>query len=294
MRYLVTGVKGQLGYDIVKELNKRGITDIAALDIDDMDITNKEEVDAVIKKYNPDVIYHCAAWTNVDKAQTMENIVMKVNVGGVKNITDASIKVGAKLFYISTDYVFDGTANGLYDELDIPRPMNIYGLTKYLGELEAKRNPKHFITRISWVFGINGNNFVKTMLKLSETHDMLTVVDDQIGSPTYTVDLAKVLVDMADTDKYGLYHINNDGYCSWAEFAKYIMESNNKSTIIKPVTTEEYYKGKDTSTIAYRPRNSKLSKQKLIDNGFTMLPDWHDAVDRYNIELEEQKVLVKK
>lgn len=294
MRYLVTGVKGQLGYDIVRELKKRGLTDIIALDKDDMDITDKEQVNSVIKEYNPDVIYHCAAWTAVDKAESMEDIVRKVNVDGVRNITEASIEVDAKLFYISTDYVFDGTKDGLYTELDEANPKSVYGLTKYLGELEAMKNPKHFITRISWVFGINGNNFIKTMLKLSENHEMLTVVDDQIGSPTYTVDLAKVLVDMADTEKYGLYHVNNDGYCSWAEFAKYIMESNNKKTFIKPVTTEEYYEGKDMSQIAYRPRNSKLSKQKLIENGFDMLPDWHDAVDRYNIELEETKILIKK
>lgn len=293
MRYLVTGVKGQLGYDIVRELKKRGLTDIIALDKDDMDITDKEQVNSVIKEYNPDVIYHCAAWTAVDKAESMEDIVRKVNVDGVRNITEASIEVDAKLFYISTDYVFDGTKDGLYTELDEANPKSVYGLTKYLGELEAMKNPKHFITRISWVFGINGNNFIKTMLKLSENYEMLTVVDDQIGSPTYTVDLAKVLVDMADTDKYGTYHVNNDGYCSWAEFAKYIMESNNKKTVIKPVTTEEYYEGKDMSLIAYRPKNSKLSKQKLVDNGFNMLPDWHDAVDRYNKELEKEKVLKK-
>lgn len=291
MRYLITGCKGQLGFDLVRELNKRGKTNIIALDINEMDITNKKEVDNMISYYNPDVIFHCAAWTQVDKAEELEEAVYKVNVEGTKNITDASIKVGAKLFYMSTDYIFDGKKEGLYTEEDKANPMSVYGKTKYLGELEVKRNPKHFITRISWVFGINGNNFIKTMLKLAETHSELNVVDDQIGSPTYTVDLAKLLIDMADSEKYGTYNVNNSGYCSWAEFAEYIFESNEKQVLVNHVTTEKYLELTNTKQ-AYRPRNSKLSKEKLKNN-FALLPYWKDAVDRYNIELKNKQKIKK-
>lgn len=299
-KYLVTGVNGQLGYDIVKELNERGENDIIALDKNEMDITNKEEVMKIIKAYNPDVIFHCAAWTAVDAAQdgetknedglTKKELCEKVNVEGTKNITDASIEIGAKLIYMSTDYVFDGEKPlaELYKEDDMPNPKSIYGETKYKGEEEVRRNPKHFITRISWVFGINGNNFIKTMLKLADKYDELNVVNDQIGSPTYTVDLAKLLVEMAHTEKYGTYHVNNEGYCSWAEFADYIMKSNGKTTRIKPVTTEEYYAGKDMSKVAYRPKNSKLDKTKLEEE-FYKLPSWQDATDRYCKELQKSK-----
>ena len=266
-RFLITGYNGQLGYDIKRELMARGEYDILAVDINDMDITNKEQVDSVIKSYKPDVIFHCAAWTAVDKAEDEEEKVYDVNVNGTKNIVDASIEVGAKIIYMSTDYVFDGTKDGLYKEDDKANPKSVYGKTKWLGEEEVRRNPNHFITRISWVFGINGNNFIKTMLKLSDTKDELNVVDDQIGSPTYTVDLAKLLVEMAYTNKYGTYHVNNEGYTSWADFAKYIMESNNKKTKINPVSTEEYLEITGTKQ-AYRPRNSKLSKDKLVDAGF--------------------------
>ena len=286
-KYLITGYKGQLGYDIARELVERGETNILAIDKDEMDITNRQQVMDVVKNYNPDVIFHCAAWTAVDKAEEMEDVVRDVNVIGTKNMTDASIEVGAKLVYISTDYVFDGTKDGIYNETDIPNPKSVYGMTKYLGEEEARKNPNHFITRISWVFGVNGNNFIKTMLKLSEKYDELNVVDDQIGSPTYTVDLSKFLVEMVQTDKYGTYHVNNDGYCSWAEFADYIMKSNGKNTKINFVSTEDYYAGKDMSKIAYRPRNSKLDKSKLVDAGFEKLPDWKDATDRYCKELKK-------
>lgn len=285
-KYLITGFKGQLGYDIARELEERGETNYLAVDIDEMDITNRDQVMKIVKAYNPDVIFHCAAWTAVDKAEDMEDKVKKVNVEGTKNLTDASIEVGAKIVYMSTDYVFDGEKEGFYTEDDKTNPKSVYGLTKYQGEEEVRRNPQHFITRISWVFGINGNNFIKTMLKLSENHDSLNVVDDQIGSPTYTVDLAKLLVEMVQTDKFGTYHVNNDGYCSWAEFAKYIMESNNKETKINPVTTEEYLEITGTRQ-AYRPRNSKLDKKKLVDNGFAMLPSWQDATDRYCKELKK-------
>lgn len=282
-KYLVTGASGQLGYDIVNELRERGEYDILPLDSSLMDITNREQVMKIVKAYNPDVIYHCAAWTAVDKAEELPDDCRKVNVEGTKNLTDASIEVGAKIVYASTDYVFDGTKdiNEAYNEEDTPNPKSVYGESKYLGEEEVRRNPNHFISRISWVFGENGNNFVKTMLKLAEKYPELKVVDDQIGSPTYTVDLAKLLVEMAETEKYGTYNINNEGYCSWAEFAKYIMDSNGKETKINPVTTEEYYEGKDMSKIAYRPRNSKLDKSKLESAGFKRLPSWQDATDRY-------------
>lgn len=286
-RYLITGYKGQLGYDIVRELKNCGETDYLAVDIDEMDITNREQVFETIKNYNPDVIFHCAAWTAVDKADEMEEKVRLINVEGTKNIVDASIEVGATTVYISTDYVFDGTKEGYYEETDSVKPMSVYGKAKFDGEEEVRRNPKHFITRISWVFGINGANFIKTMLKLADNHKQITVVNDQIGSPTYTVDLAKILVEMANSNKYGTYHVNNDGYCSWAEFADYIFKSNNKDVEVVPISTEEYIKNNGLQ--AYRPRNSKLSKQKLIDSGFEMLPSWQDATDRYCKEMKIKK-----
>ena len=290
-KYLVTGVTGQLGYDIVNELHERGENDVLGLSSKEMNITDREQVMKIVKAYQPDVIFHCAAWTAVDKAEEEKELCEKVNVEGTKNLTDASIEVGAKLVYISTDYVFDGEKDieEAYKEDDKTNTKNVYGMTKCLGEEEVRRNPNHFITRISWVFGENGNNFVKTMLKLSDKYKELKVVDDQIGSPTYTVDLAKLLVEMGETDKYGTYHVNNEGYCSWAEFAKYIMESNGKETVINPVTTEEYYEGKDMSKIAYRPRNSKLDKSKLEEAGFKRLPSWQDATDRYCKQLTKSK-----
>ena len=293
MRYLITGYNGQLGYDIVRELRKRGYNDYLAIDKDEMDITDRDAVMKVIKDYHPDVIFHCAAWTAVDKAEEMKDACYAVNVVGTRNIVDASIDIGAKILYMSTDYVFDGKKNGFYTEDDLVNPMSVYGNTKYLGEEEVRRNPKHYITRISWVFGINGNNFIKTMLRLSETKRELTVVDDQVGTPTYTVDLARLLVDMALTDKYGTYHSTNEEYCSWAEFAKYIFKSNNIDTKVRPVTTEEYLEIAGSNQ-AYRPRNSKLSKEKLRNSGFELLPTWKSATDRYCDELEEAKILVRK
>ena len=300
-RYLVTGVDGQLGYDVVNELRDRGEEDILALDIKDMDITDRERVMKIVKAYKPDVIFHCAAWTAVDLAEDDETInektgltyketCEKVNVEGTKNITDASIEVGAKLVYMSTDYVFDGekSLDELYTEEDTPNPKSVYGDTKFRGEEEVRRNPNHFITRISWVFGLHGNNFIKTMLKAAKKHPKLTVVDDQIGSPTYTVDLAKLLVEMAETNDYGTYNVNNEEYCSWYEFAKYFMELFGIETPIYPVTTEQYYEGKDMSKIAYRPRNSKLDKSKL-EKHFHRLPTWKDATKRYCKTLKNDK-----
>jgi dTDP-4-dehydrorhamnose reductase/dTDP-4-dehydrorhamnose 3,5-epimerase len=290
-RYLITGFNGQLGYDIARELKKRGETDYLVTDIKDMDITNRDQVFDVITKYQPDVIFHCAAWTAVDKAEKEPDKVFNINVLGTKNVVDASIEVGAKIFYMSTDYVFDGKKDGYYTEEDPVNPMSVYGKTKYLGEEEVRRNPNHFITRISWVFGINGNNFIKTILSLAPTHPEFTVVDDQVGSPTYTVDLSKLLVEMAHSDKYGTYHVNNDGYCSWAEFADYIFKSNGLENKVIPISTEEYIL--KAGPQAYRPRNSKLSKDKLVAALFPMLPTWENATDRYCEELKNEKRLTK-
>ena len=289
MRYLITGVTGQLGYDIVRELEKRGQIDYLAPTSEQLDITDYNKVTKIVTEYQPDVIFHCDAGTKVDKAEEEKELCQKVNVLGTKNITEASIAVNAKIIYISTDYVFNGQKKGIYYPDDDVNPQNIYGKTKYLGEEETRRNPKHYIARISWVFGINNHNFVKTMLKLADTHSSLNVVDDQVGSPTYTVDLAKILVDMADTNKYGTYHITNEGFCSWAEFAEYIFKSNHKNVKVNKVTTDEYLELTGIKQ-AYRPKNSKMSKDKLIENGFSLLPNWKDAIERYNIELEEQKM----
>ncbi len=285
-KYLITGFKGQLGYDIKKELQERGETDILALDIEEMDITKEDEVHNVISKYHPDVIFHCAAYTAVDKAETDEDTAYKVNVIGTKNIAEVSLKVGAKVFYMSTDYVFDGKKTSPYLEDDQVHPLSIYGKTKYLGEEYIMRNPKHFITRISWVFGVNGKNFIKTMINLSRKYDELKVVSDQIGSPTYTKDLAKLLVTMSYTEAYGTYNVTNEGYTSWADFAKYIMKVIDSKTTITEVTTEEYLK--TNSQQATRPRNSRLAKKKLEEKGFSLLPSWQDATERYIEELKKE------
>lgn len=294
MKYLVTGYKGQLGYDVVRELKKRNIadSDIYPMDINDMDITNRDEVMTKVNEIKPDVIFHNAAWTNVDGAEDMKEACEKVNYLGAKNMADAAKTVGAKIVYISTDYVFDGTKDGMYEIDDKPNPLSVYGKTKYQGEEAVRDYEKHFIVRISWVFGINGKNFIRTMLKLSESRDELNVVADQVGSPTYTVDLAKLLVDMVNTEKYGTYHANNEGFCSWAEFAKYIFDSSNIKMKVNPIPTKDYPQK------ATRPLNSKLSKKSLDDAGFDRLPDWMDAVNRYKEELInedsiEAKVLIK-
>lgn len=290
MKYLITGYKGQLGYDIKRELLKRGADEksILAVDREEMDITNKEAVFKVILDFRPDIIFHCAAYTAVDKAEDDEDNAYNINVTGTKNIVDASLEINSTVIYMSTDYVFDGTKEGYYTEEDEVNPKSVYGKTKYLGEEEVRRNKKHFITRISWVFGINGHNFIKTMLKLSDNHKEVNVVNDQIGSPTYTVDLAKILVDMSNTTKYGTYNVTNDLYCSWAEFAKDIFAINNKDVKVNEVSTEEYLKITNTKQ-AYRPRNSKLSKEKLVNMGFTMLPSYKDALRRYKEELNNTK-----
>jgi dTDP-4-dehydrorhamnose reductase len=287
MRYLVTGYSGQLGYDVVKELLKRGVkeADIIATTSKTMNLTNSNDVMTIVRQYKPDTIIHCAAWTKVDDAEDNYDACYNVNVNGAKNIVEAAKTVDAKVLYVSTDYVFDGTKNGLYNEEDKKNPLNVYGKTKSEGEDVILSYPKSFVARTSWVFGINGHNFIRTMLKLSETHQELNVVCDQIGSPTYTVDLAKTIVDLVNTDKYGLYHVTNEGYCSWAEFAKYIFSSNNIEMKINEIPTSEYPQK------AKRPLNSRLSKNKLTQKGFNVLPTWQNAVDRYNEELKLERKL---
>lgn len=286
IKILVTGVKGQLGFDCVKELNKRGYKNVLGIDKDELDITDEKAVFNYIKNYNPDVVMHNAAWTAVDKAEEMPELVEQVNALGPKCIADACNFIGAKMVYISTDYVFNGLGDTPFEIDDEKAGLSVYGKTKYQGE-EFVRNTlkEHFIVRISWVFGINGNNFVKTMLKLANMGKTeLNVVCDQIGSVTYTADLARLLVDMIETDKYGTYHATNEGYISWAEFAQEIFKQANKNVTVHPVTTEEYLKMVPHQ--AKRPLNSRMSKKSLDDAGFNRLPDWKDALGRYLKELE--------
>ena len=282
MRFLITGINGQLGYDINLELLKRGYSSILSPTRDEMDLTKEEDVRKIIMDFKPDVIFHCAAYTAVDKAEEDKELCYDVNVNGTKYIAKYANAVESRVIYISTDYVFDGTKDGIYVEDDEVCPINYYGKTKYLGEEEVKKCTDYLIARISWVFGINGKNFVKTMLKLSETKSELSVVADQVGSPTYTVDLAKLLVEMALTKKQGIYHITNEEYCSWYEFAKYIFEVNNIDIKVNQVNTSEY------KTIAKRPINSKLSKEKLASDGFNRLPSWKNAVERYSRVLKKE------
>ena len=284
MRILVTGVKGQLGFDCLKELASRGYHDVLGVDIEELDITDEKAVAAFVSSFRPDVIMHNAAWTAVDKAEQFPDKVYAVNALGPKFLAQESAKIGAKLVYISTDYVFPGTGEKPYEVDDKVGPTSIYGKTKLEGEEFVRTlNPNHFIVRISWVFGINGNNFIKTMLRLSETHDSLNIVDDQIGSPTYTADLARLLVDMIETEKYGIYHATNEGFCSWAEFAKEIFTKAHKRVTVHPVSTEEYMKLNPNQ--AKRPLNSRMSKRALIEAGFKPLPTWQDALARYLEEL---------
>lgn len=302
MKVLVTGIAGQLGHDVMNELHKRGYegvgsdiapqysgaddgTAVTKMDYIQMDITNSEEVTETIKKVNPDVVVHCAAWTAVDLAEESENKekVMAINVGGTENITKVCKELDCKMVYISTDYVFDGYGTRPWEEdCKDYAPLNVYGESKLMGEKVVSLNlEKYFIVRIAWVFGVNGNNFIKTMLKVGKKFDSLNVVNDQIGTPTYTYDLSRLLVDMIETDKYGYYHATNEGgYISWYDFACEIFKQAGYKTKVNPVTTEEYGVSK-----ARRPFNSRLSKTKLVDNGFTPLPDWKDALSRYLKEI---------
>lgn len=275
MKVLVTGVKGQLGFDVCNELTKRGIEN-KGIDRNDCDITDEQSVHNYIKNYAPDVVVHCAAYTAVDKAEDEKEICYNVNVNGTKYIAHICKEINAKMVYISTDYVFEGTGDKAYEVNDKISPNNTYGLTKYQGEEEVRNIlDKYFIIRISWVFGINGNNFINTMVKLGETRSELNVVADQIGSPTYTHDLAPLICDMIETEKYGIYHATNEGYCSWADFAEYIFSVTGQKVIVHHIKSEEY------PTKASRPKNSRLSKAGLDKAGFKRLPEWKDAVKRY-------------
>ena len=310
MKVLVTGVAGQLGHDVMNELAKRGYEGIGS-DIKDtysgipdgtavvtmpyvpMDITDKASVEKVLKEVNPDVVVHCAAWTAVDLAEDEDKkeTVQKVNADGTRNIALVCKELGCKMVYISTDYVFDGQGTQPWEpDCKDYKPLNVYGETKLAGELAVSENlEKYFIVRIAWVFGKNGKNFIKTMLNLGKTHDQLRVVSDQIGTPTYTLDLAVLLVDMIETEKYGYYHATNEGgYISWYDFTKEIfrqaIEAGHKEyekVTVTPVTTEEYGVSK-----AKRPFNSRLDKSKLPANGFNLLPTWQDAVKRYLAEID--------
>lgn len=275
MKVLVTGVKGQLGYDVVNELEKRGIEAIG-VDIQEMDITDAASVDKVIKEAAPDAVIHCAAYTAVDAAEDNEEICRKVNAEGTQNIANVCKELDIKMTYISTDYVFGGQGTRPWEPDDERDPQSVYGQTKYEGELAVQNTlEKYFIVRIAWVFGVNGKNFIKTMLNLAKTHDTLKVVNDQFGSPTYTYDLAKLLVDMILTEKYGIYHATNEGICTWYEFACEIFKEAGVDVTVLPVTSEEF------AAKASRPYNSRMSKEKLVENGFEKLPTWQDALKRY-------------
>lgn len=297
MKVLVTGSCGQLGYDVIKELAKRGHESIGSdiLDKDrihleceyfQLDITDRKKVEIVISDVSPEAVIHCAAWTAVDAAEDEENKakVFAINADGTRYIAEACKKHGCKMIYISTDYVFNGEGTEPWQEdCKDYAPLNVYGESKLQGELAvADLLDKYFIVRIAWVFGKNGNNFVKTMLNVGKKFDTLRVVNDQIGTPTYTFDLARLLVDMIETEKYGYYHATNEGgYISWYDFACEIFKQAGYATKVVPVTTEEYGLSK-----AKRPFNSRLNKTKLIENGFKPMPEWQDAVRRYLAEID--------
>lgn len=281
MKVLVTGVRGQLGYDVVNELEKRGI-EAVGVDIQEMDITDADSVNKVIKAAAPDAVIHCAAYTAVDAAEENEELCRKVNADGPQNIANVCKELDIKMVQISTDYVFNGQGENFWKPEDACEPQSVYGQTKYEGELAVRNTlEKYFIVRIAWVFGINGKNFVKTMLGLAEKFDTIRVVNDQFGSPTYTYDLAKLLVDMVLTEKYGVYHATNEGTCSWYEFACAIFKEAGIDMNVVPVSTEEY------GAKANRPANSRMSKDKLTENGFEKLPAWQDALKRYIAALKE-------
>lgn len=275
MKILVTGCSGQLGYDVVRRLEDLKI-DCLGASRKDFDLTNELDTKNFIKNYKPDAVVHCAAYTAVDKAEDERDICYRTNVLGTRYIAQACKDIDAKILYISTDYVFDGKGDKPFEVTDIPNPINYYGKTKYEGELEVQKYvDKAVIVRISWVFGENGNNFVKTMLRLSRERRELSVVSDQIGSPTYTFDLAKLISDMITTEKYGIYHATNEGYCSWYEFASAVFDMADINIKLNPIRTEDY------PTKALRPKNSRLSKKSLDLNGFQRLPHWKNALEEY-------------
>ena len=277
MKILVTGVRGQLGHDVVEELTRRGI-EAVGVDIEEMDVTDKDSVDSVVRGAAPDAVIHCAAYTAVDAAEENEELCRRVNADGPRNIAGVCRELDIKMLQVSTDYVFDGRGDNFWRPEDECHPQSVYGQTKYEGELAVQNTlEKYFIVRIAWSFGVNGKNFVKTMLNLAKTHDTIRVVDDQVGSPTYTFDLARLLVDMVLTDRYGIYHATNEGICSWYDFACAIFEEAGVDVKVIPVSTEEY------AAKAPRPANSRLDKEKLTENGFEKLPPWRDALDRKSV-----------
>lgn len=279
MKILVTGASGQLGHDVCRELDRREIKNLG-LASKDMDITDPEAVSGVIKQYLPDAVIHCAAYTKVDKAQKEPGRCWAVNAQGTRNIAVVCRELDIKMLYISTDYVFPGDGENFYRPGDAVAPRNVYGMTKLAGELAVRAMAeKFFIVRTSWVFGLNGGNFIKTMLRLSETNEKLRVVCDQIGSPTYTADLAPLLCDMITSEKYGVYHATNEGLCSWAELAEEALGLAGRSTRVLPIPSAEY------PAAAERPLNSRLDKSSLDKAGFSRLPDWHDALRRYLAEI---------
>lgn len=277
MKILVTGVGGQLGHDVAEELKERGHI-VIGTDRQKMDITDAASVDRVIRESAPDAVIHCAAYTAVDGAEDDQEQCYRVNVEGTRSIANVCRDLNIKLIYISTDYVFSGCGERPWEPDDRREPQNVYGRSKCEGEMVVESTlDKYFIVRVTWTFGVNGKNFVKTMLKLSETHDTIRVVNDQIGSPTYTLDLARLLADMVETEKYGIYHATNEGVCSWYDFACAIFREaglSGKITVL-PVTSEEY------GAKAPRPHNSRMSNAKLEENGFDRLPPWQDALRRY-------------
>jgi len=280
MKILVTGANGQLGHDVVKELNKRNI-ECLGVDIEDFDITDKAATSEFITSYHPDAVIHCSAYTAVDKAEDNIELCRRVNAEGPRNIAKICKEIDAKMIYISTDYVFPGIGTNEYEVGDPTGPLGVYGQTKLGGELVVKELlDKYFIVRVSWVFGKNGNNFVKTMLRLGKERSEMNVVCDQVGSPTYTADLAPLLCDMVVTEKYGTYHATNEGICSWAEFAKEIFGQAGYATKVNFIPTSEY------PTRAKRPLNSRMSKRSLEEAGFKKLPHWQDALKRYLREIE--------
>lgn len=306
MKVFVTGVNGQLGHDVMNELAKRGyegvgsdITDcyggvadgsaVTTMPFVSLDITDEAAVKKVISDIRPDAVIHCAAWTAVDMAEDDDKVdkVRAINAGGTRNIADVCKALDCKMTYISTDYVFDGQGEKPWEpDCKDYKPLNVYGQTKLEGELAvANTLDKYFIVRIAWVFGLNGKNFIKTMLNVGKTHDTVRVVNDQIGTPTYTLDLARLLVDMNETEKYGYYHATNEGgYISWYDFTLEIYKQAGLDTKVVPVTTKEYGLSK-----AARPFNSRLDKTKLVECGFTPLPTWQDALSRYLVEIGEKK-----
>ena len=289
MRILVTGAKGQLGTDLMDELSKRNISAVG-VDIDEMDITDELQVNEVIDREcnsgGLDAIIHCAAHTAVDKAEDEPGLVRLINATGTENIAKACNKHGLTMMYISTDYVFDGEGTVAWKPDDERHPLNVYGQMKYEGELAVEKYVKnYFIVRISWVFGLRGNNFVKTMIKLGKERGEVSVINDQVGSPTYTPDLARLLVDMIQTDKYGRYHATNEGLCSWYDYALEIYKQTGLDVKVTAVTSEAF------AAKAKRPHNSRMDKSKLTENGFKLMPTWQDALSRY-IEVLKKEGLV--